>query len=449
MAENVVSIVRYQGLESIKSSIDLCGGLEGIPSGAKVLVKPNLVGWDNQGPYPPWGVLTTSLVLQGLCAALKDAGAGEIRIGEGSIKCKHIGSGTKEIYDNLGYQKLVDQYGVRLVDFNEDEFDEVEIDTGHTLKVTRHVQECDAIITVPVLKTHGGTIVTLGMKNLKGLLHGKSTQYCHHPDNLLDHFIACIADKFTPSLTLIDGIYANEQGPQHMGFAHRWDLLIASTDVYAADLLGAHILGYGTDDVKYLNEWAEKHGRSKTVQDLDVKGDIDPDEVRKPLQWDWAWLPDNTGPEAFGKMGFKGLSLPKYEHTLCTGCSYMFNPLMMLLMSTGQTEFDQVEILSGAIQAPSGTANKTFLFGQCQIKENNDNPNAKEIIHIKGCPPSMDEMEKVLQENGLPVNRKGYLKYRMYLMSRYWKKPDRYPLTDFYMGAIPDSAMPPPPKPDK
>ncbi len=157
MPENVVSIVRYQGLESIKSSIDLCGGLEGIKPGAKVLVKPNLVGWDNQGPYPPWGVLTTSLVLEGLCAALKDAGAGEIRIGEGSIKCKHIGSGTQEIYDNLGYQKLVDQYGVRLVDFNEDEFDEVEIDTGHTLKVTRHVQECDALITVPVLKTHGGT----------------------------------------------------------------------------------------------------------------------------------------------------------------------------------------------------------------------------------------------------------------------------------------------------
>ena len=165
-----------------------------------------------------------------------------------------------------------------------DEFDEVEIDTGHTLKVTRHVQECDAIITVPVLKTHGGTIVTLGMKNLKGLLHGKSKQYCHHPDDLLDHFIACIAEKFTPSLTLIDGIYAQEQGPQHMGFAHRWDLLLASTDLYAADLLGAHILGYGTDDVKYLNEWAEKHGRSKSVKDLDVKGDVDPDEVRRQLR---------------------------------------------------------------------------------------------------------------------------------------------------------------------
>ena len=60
----------------------------------------------------------------------------------------------------------------------------------------------------------------------------------------------------------------------------------------------------------------------------------------------------------------------------------------------------------------------------------------EEISAKFGEPLDDDEMEKVLQENGLPVNRKAYLKYRMYLMSRYWKKPDRYPLTDYYMGAI-------------
>ena len=38
-----------------------------------------------------------------------------------------------------------------------------------------------------------------GWKNLKGLLHAQSKQYCHHPENLLDHFIACLAEKFTPS----------------------------------------------------------------------------------------------------------------------------------------------------------------------------------------------------------------------------------------------------------
>jgi len=446
MPRNVVAMVRHDGRDAVRSAIDLCEGFHGIPAGARVLVKPNLVGWDNQAPYPPWGVLTTSRVMEGLCAALKDAGAGEIRIGEGSIQCKSIGSGTREIYERLGYPKLVERYGVRLVDFNTEPFVEVEMAPGHTLKVTRHVQECDALVSVPVLKTHGGTVVTLGMKNLKGLLHTQSKHYCHHPENLLDHFIALLADRFTPSLTLIDGIYAQEQGPLHMGFAHRRDLLIASTDVYAADLLGAYVLGYGTEEVKYLGEWAARHGRSTSVADLDIRGGVDPEEVRKPLQWDWEWLPDNSGPDTFGKMGLTGICLPKYEHTLCTGCSYMFNPLMLLLMSTQEKAFDNVEFLSGALRQPSGTASKTFLFGQCQVKKNKDNPKAREIIQIKGCPPSTDEIEKVLKENGIQVNRKGYLQYRGYLMSRYWKKPERYPLTDFYMGEIPPSELPPPPK---
>ena len=447
MPENVVSMVRYEGIDSVRNAVHLCGGFEAIGPGTRVLIKPNFVGWDNQGPYPPWGVLTTSLVMEGLCAALKDAGVAEIQIGEGSIKCKPIGSGTGEIYAYLGYGKLVDRYGVKLLDFNEEEFEELELDPGHIVKVTRQIQECDHVVNVPVLKTHGGTVVTLGMKNLKGLLHGTSKQYCHHPDNLLDHFIVRLAETFPPTLTLIDGIYANEQGPQHMGYAHRFNVLLASTDIYAADLLGAHILGYGTGEVKYLKEWAEKHDRSISVNDLQVCGGLALEEVRKPLQWDWDWLPDDSGPPAFPKMGIKGIRLPKYEHTLCTGCSYMFNPLMMLLMSNPKTEYDNYEFLTGSIQKPSGTANKTFLFGQCQIKQNKDNPDAREIIPIKGCPPSMEEMEKILTENGVAVNRKGYAQYRMYLMSRYWKKPDVYPLTDFYMGEIPADAMPPPPKP--
>lgn len=449
MPENTVAMTRWEEPASVGRVIDLCQGFDGIRTGDRVLLKPNLVGWDNQGPYPPWGVLTTSPVMEGLCAAFKDRGVAQILVGEGSIACKDIGSGTTEIFEHLGYGKLAERYGVKLLDFNKGEFDTVELDPGHEVKVTRHVRECDALVSVPVLKTHGGTVVTLGMKNLKGLLHASSKQYCHHPENLLDHFIARLAETYPPSLTLIDGVYANEQGPQHMGFAHRRDLLIASTDVYAADLLGAYILGYGTEEVRHLKEWSDRNGRPPSVQGLRILGDVDPEEVRKPLAWDWPWLPDNSGPEAFGKMGIQGIRLPKYDHTLCTGCSYMFNPLMMLLMSTREKEFGGFEILSGTLHEPSGTAEKTFLFGQCQVKKNKDHPACKQVVRIKGCPPSMEEMEKALLENGIQVNRKGFEQYRTYLMSRYWKKPDLYPPSDFFLDEIPAWALPPPPRPEK
>ncbi len=439
MSRNVVSLVRYQGLDSVAEAIRLCGWPQSGSAPTSALIKPNLVGWDNQGPYPPWGVLTTSVVVEGLCAVLKEYGVKRIFIGEASIKCPHIGSGTKEIYTYLNHQRLTERYGATLLDFNEGPFDEIEIDNGHILRVTHAVSECECLISVPVLKTHGGTKVSLGMKNLKGLLHTQSKSYCHHPDKLLDHFVALLASRYSPSLTLIDGMYANEQGPLHMGYAHRRDLLVASCDVYSADVLGAYLLGYGVGEVAHLMEYAQRHNRSTEISSLDIRGGIDPEEVRMPLKWDWPWLEDNSGPEAFAKAGIKGIRLPKYDHTLCTGCSYIFNPLMILLMSTSCKEFEGYELLSGKLQEPSGEAKKTFLLGKCQIEKNKRDRRCTQVISIRGCPPSIDDVERALAENGIPVNRKAYEQYRTYIMGRYWKKPDVYLLEDFYLGEIPAS----------
>lgn len=443
MPENLVSLIRFENDDSVARAVELCEGLAALPRGAKVLVKPNLVGWDAQGPYPPWGVLTTSRVVEALCRLLRDAGAGEIWIGEGAVACDAIGSSTQGIYERLGYRKLVERYGVELIDFNEEQFEPIELGAGHRLKVTRRIRQCDFLVSAPVLKTHGTTRVSLGIKNLKGLLHAKSKSYCHHPEGMLDKLIARLGSQFPPALTLIDGIYANEQGPLHFGRAHRFNLLIASTDVYAADLVGADLIGYGTDQVQYLRLWAEKHGRATDPAAVDLRGDLDPEAVRRPLKWDWAWNEAGTAPEAFDKAGLSGIRLPKYDATLCTGCSYMFNPLMLTLLSSKTKAFDNYEFLTGKTMAPSGQAKKTFLFGKCQSKKNKDHPDCSETVPIKGCPPALDRIERILRQHGLPVSRAAYDGYRRYIMSRYWKQPDTFPPRDFYLDDIPDEARPP------
>ncbi len=433
-----VSLVKHRDDSSVREVIKAADGFSNLKPGHRVLIKPNLVGWDNQGPYPPWGVLTTARVMDGLCAALKDFGVGGIEIGEASIECKPIGSGTSTIYENLGWKKLEEKYGAKLVDFNEGEFDEVELEPGHKLKVTSRVRDCDFFINVPVLKTHGETKVTLGMKNLKGLLHKRSKSHCHHAEDMLERFIVRLAEEYPPSLTLIDGIYALEKGPLHFGIAHRFNLLIASTDTYAADLLGAYVLGYNAGDIKHIGEYAARHEREKKISELNVRGDISPDDARHELPWDWPWLEDNSGPPAFAKKGLKGLKLYKYDATLCTGCSYMFNPLMLTLMSSEKKEFDDYEILSGQIMEPSGQASKTFLLGKCQVDKNLEHSNGKEIIPIRGCPPSLDRIEKVLTDNGVPVSRGEYAGYRQYVMNRYLKKPEIFPPEDYYMDVVSD-----------
>jgi uncharacterized protein (DUF362 family) len=454
MPEELISLVGYENIESVKLAIEKCRGFDNLQISDKILIKPNLVAWDNLGPYPPWGVLTTSVVVEGICLALKDFGVSDITIGEGSIHCKEIGSSTTNIFKKLGYDKLSKKDGAKIFDFNEGNHNEVSISDNHKLSITDHLDNCDFFINVPVLKTHVETVVSLGMKNLKGLLSGNSKKFCHHNDNLLDHFIFKLAENFPPTLTIIDGIYTNERGPLHFGRARRRDLLIASTDAYAADLVGSYILGYGTDEVKHLNMWADKFARTKDVSEMNIvtaneyrdfkyRGDdnleencVQLEKAKRIIPYDWEWTPDNTCPDIYEKIGIKGIILPKYDYTLCTGCSFMYIPLMVGLMSIKQKEFEDFEFLTGKTMKPTGRAKKTFLLGKCQIALNKNNSKCGEIIEMKGCPPSIKDLFKTFEKHGISISESIHDQYRTDTMKRYLDKPKLFPLKHFYMKDV-------------
>jgi uncharacterized protein (DUF362 family) len=81
-----VAIVRYEKpLESVKKAVDLSGGLDHLPSGAKVFIKPNIVFWTRLVPFPKWGVITTSCVINDMVYLLKERGINDITIGEGTV----------------------------------------------------------------------------------------------------------------------------------------------------------------------------------------------------------------------------------------------------------------------------------------------------------------------------------------------------------------------------
>ena len=65
MSKHSVSIVRYEKpLESVRKAVELSNGLDHLPSGAKVYIKPNIVFWTTAVPFPKWGVITTSRVVE-------------------------------------------------------------------------------------------------------------------------------------------------------------------------------------------------------------------------------------------------------------------------------------------------------------------------------------------------------------------------------------------------
>lgn len=396
--------------DSIGRALELCEAFSDLSSHHHVMIKPNLVAWDEEFPIAPFGVYTTTRLVEDLVILLKDYGCRRISIGEGSVEIKK-GVGTKAAFAGLGYTRLAERYGLELVDFNESKSKAFAVGDDLKLHIAEEALESDFFINMPVLKTHGQTRVSLGLKNLKGCLKKKSKKLCHHPELNLEYCFSHIADFIKPALTVIDGIYVLEKGALHFGNAYRKDVIVASKDILGADLLAAHLIGFSGKDIAHFRHYAERRNQSLNLSDYDIRGE-DPAAHIKPLKWDWVWTEDNTGPGIFAKMGITGPALPKYDDTLCSGCSPIANMANILVLSAFKGKpLPKVEVLNGKKMKGRAGYDQTVLLGDCIIRANKENGNICHAVPVKGCPPSADQVADALLAAGLDVNIGAYRDY--------------------------------------
>jgi len=406
--KQTVAIVRYEKpLESVRKAIDLSHGLDHLPNKAKVSIKPNIVFWARHIPFPKWGVLTTSRVVEDMVILLKERGIEEITILEG------IGTydpRDQEIpahaFENLGYNVLKKRYGVKVLNVFERPFKKMDLGAGVMLNFNEDVLQSDFLVDLPVLKTHSQAVVSLGIKNLKGLIDVPSRKKCHSPNPKkdLNYMIARLANRIPSSLTLLDGIYTTERGPYFEGRLRRSNILIASSDIFSADKVGAKVLGYDPCEVPHLVHAAKDFGRPVDLSDVEVVGERI-EAVASRHEYAFPYTDDGTLPKPFEKLGIKGLSCRKYDHTICTYCSGFTTVLLRAIADAWREEpWDDVEILTGKIMKPTPGKKKTILIGKCMVQANKNNADIKEMIAVKGCPPDLKEAMKALHQAGIDVS---------------------------------------------
>ena len=431
MSKFKVAVVRYETpYESVKKAVELSGGLDHLPAGAKVFVKPNIVAWTKAVVFPKFGVITTSRVIEDIVRLLKDHGAGEIIIGEGTALQKPKDKETPaHAFEYLGYNKLKERYGVRPLNIFESEFEEVDLGAGVVLNYNTDILHSDFVVNVPVMKTHAQTKVSLGIKNLKGMIDVASRKKCHSADPVknLQYMIARLANKLPPSLTLVDGIFTTERGPSFDGKAHRTNVLVASTDVLSADMAASRVMGIEPDTVPHLVHAAKDRNRSLDFSDVEIVGEKIED-VASPHESEFPYNVNNTLPGAMAKMGIEGIDYYKYDDTMCTYCSGVnWIVLSAIAMAWKGEPFDNVEVLTGKKMKPKGGKNKTILLGKCMYEANKDDPNIKEMIAIKGCPPMPQVIVKSLHQAGIMVDTSIFDNYEMapgYFYRRYKDRPE-------------------------
>jgi uncharacterized protein (DUF362 family) len=155
---------------------------------------------------------------------------------------------------------------------------EIEIPNGETLeniKVPRIVTE-SAIISAAKLKTHMSTKVTLGMKNMFGLLPDKFKGKYHEKG--ISKVIVDINTVLKPALTLIDGFIAMEGRGPTGGIPVKMDLIIAGKDVVATDSTASRVMGFEPMEIAHIRRAYEKG--LGNIEDIEVLGSK-VDDVRR------------------------------------------------------------------------------------------------------------------------------------------------------------------------
>jgi uncharacterized protein (DUF362 family) len=429
--KHLVSIVRYEEpLESVKQAVNLSSGLKHLPARAKVFIKPNIVFWSRSTPFPKWGVITTSRVVEDMVELLIDAGASSITIGEGTVLMDPKDRETiPHAYHSLGYGFLSKRYGVNCLNLFERPFRKLDLGDDISLRFNTDILESDFVINLPVLKTHAQTVVSLGIKNLKGTIDLPSRKYCHtdDPEKNLHFRVAKLADPMPPMFTLLDGIYTLERGPSFDGRVKRSNLLIASSDVLSADLIGAKVLGYSPEEVPHLVHAANNRNRPLDLTDIQLAGESISD-VATPHKYSFPYNKEDTLPLPMARMKIQGLSYPKYDLSLCTYCSYINGALLTAVARAWDgTPWDDVEILTGKTMKPTPGRKKTILLGKCIYQANKDNPEIQELIPIKGCPPRQKDIVKALHQAGIRIDSSIIEQMDLLpgsFMKRYENKPD-------------------------
>lgn len=137
----------------------------------------------------------------------------------------------------------------------------------------------DCFISVPVLKVHVMTGVTLSIKNLWGC-HPDTMRCLQHQN--FDYKIALITKLLDPKIAVIDGIYALDgHGPMY-GEPVKMNLILAANNSVVADAVGAEIMGIPLKMAKHILI-GEREGIGITnLQEVRINDEWE--QFRRPFQ---------------------------------------------------------------------------------------------------------------------------------------------------------------------
>jgi uncharacterized protein (DUF362 family) len=256
-----------------------------IPAGSKVHLKPNAV------LFSP-GVHTDPVVVDALLAYLGDHGYRRLALMENSSQ----GLSTRLAFTVNGYAGIARRHGAELIYLDEGPTVPYTLEGEEApIRISRRLYEAfidpsrrpgNFYLSLPKLKTHPMTTMTLGVKNQQAFPIDEDRMHFHNHETL--HLrLARLYRMVRPDFCIIEGVTAIFNG--HLPplallkeSSVQLNVLIGGQDTVAVDTVGSRVMGYAIEEVEHVRlaaEWGLGEGR---LEQIEVVGDLSRFQRRYP-----------------------------------------------------------------------------------------------------------------------------------------------------------------------
>lgn len=232
--------------EMVKRVLSAIGGIEQfIPSGADVIIKPNICTDYYSYEY---GATTNPLVVGTLVSLVLGAGASRVRVMDNPF-----GGTAVSAYKRSGIEDAVQSAGGMMEVMNKNKFRSAEIPEGLDIRdwvFYQDILDADVVINVPIAKHHGTTGLTLGCKNLMGTILNRGQIHSN-----IHQRIADLVSRVRPTFTVVDAVrILMSGGPTggNLDDVRLSNTIIASADIVAADAYAATLFDKQGSDIGYI-----------------------------------------------------------------------------------------------------------------------------------------------------------------------------------------------------
>jgi len=216
-----------------------------ISKGANVIIKPNMcVGFRSY----EFAATTNPWLVGALVKMAFEAGAGKVRVMDHTWREE-----LWDAYRNSGIQKEVEAAGGVMEFMYPEKYLPTELPHGidlKTLDLYDEVLNADVLINVPIAKHHQDAKLTLGIKNLMGVMDKRLTMHTNMGQRLAD-----LASRVKPTLNVMDAVrMLMAFGPTGgaLSDVKQLDTVIVSEDIVALDSYTATLFDMQPEDLDYV-----------------------------------------------------------------------------------------------------------------------------------------------------------------------------------------------------